>query len=569
MPEPKNSAGFLILILGVNLILNLGLGFYSGGGHSDASDYITLAIQIVTQHDWGQLIMVTNGREVISLWLVLLTLFMLVFGTTNYVAIVLTGLLGTLGVFAFYRLMRLFWNERNALCLAAILALTPVYLVISQNALYDALFIVLLLTALRYYFVFFTTHTVRHLVVSGLIFSLLAFVHGSGYPYIFLVWIVFPLFDKSEHRWKHWMLFSLAAGTLPVIQMLIWKFFLYGSFYPYQELAHDWSVNHDALTIEPDGLKHILRFFLILILGYTPVLFLVFWIYLLDLPVKTKKRSLAGIAVLFVVITCLLAGGIHIDSLYLLIVLFILLYHFALKRDLSQENGLVFLFGLLSVFTFSIYIRWFPKPYFHQKHFIYPVLFLIPVYWFYAGKVIRNEYLIFGILIGAFCFQFLTDMYFHLPKNKDKSPQGFRVKYSSTFTYCMPYTDEGIQKEIATWYKNHTVKPDDYILTNRHERYVNAQLNLAQNHYLKITDSYSLNKGFQQPTLEKTLALIDRFQPVFIHWDKALNHSLYQTLNRDSNRQFLFSYGELASALKDRYTAVDSLDNAIVFFQRR
>jgi len=31
MPEPKNSAGFLILILGVNLILNLGLGFYSGG----------------------------------------------------------------------------------------------------------------------------------------------------------------------------------------------------------------------------------------------------------------------------------------------------------------------------------------------------------------------------------------------------------------------------------------------------------------------------------------------------------------------------------------------------------
>jgi hypothetical protein len=78
-----------------------------------------------------------------------------------------------------------------------------------------------------------------------------------------------------------------------------------------------------------------------------------------------------------------------------------------------------------------------------------------------------------------------------------------------------------------------------------------------------------LNKGFQQPTLEKTLALIDRFQPVFIHWDKALNHSLYHTLNRDSNRQFLFSYGELASALKDRYTAVDSLDNAIVFFQRR
>ena len=58
----------LYIILGINFLLSILLGIYSGGGHSDASNYITLAIQIVNQNDWGQLLLTNDGREIFSIW---------------------------------------------------------------------------------------------------------------------------------------------------------------------------------------------------------------------------------------------------------------------------------------------------------------------------------------------------------------------------------------------------------------------------------------------------------------------------------------------------------------------
>ena len=263
----------------------------------------------------------------------------------------------------------------------------------------------------------------------------------------------------------------------------------------------------------------------------------------------------------------LLLYGIHIDSLYPLIIVFILIYTITLKRELIEQNGLVFFFGLMSVFTFSIYVRFFPKPYFHQKHFIYPVIFLIPIYWYYAKKFIRNDFKIFLILIIAMGLQSMVSLYFQLPQNIDKRPSGFNVKYSSTFKFSLPYTNEGIQKDIAKWYKNKGIQVNAYIITNRHERYVNAQLNMAQNHYIKIIDSYSIINGFEKPSLTKTINVINKYQPAFIHWDKDKNNSLYQKIDINGKRKFLFSYEELLNSLPDNYTLADSIDNKIIFFQ--
>ena len=200
--------------------LNITLGLFSGGAHSDAANYISLAIQIVQQSDWSQLILTSDGREVFSIWLFVLVIFMKVFAANWIIPVFITSAFGTLSVFVFYQLMKLFFTETTSFFLSLSLACTPVFLVISHNALYDALFIFIYLSSLFYFFRYFQTSQKKYIMYSGLIGSLLVFVHGAGYPYIFLMWLAFPLFYyPKQDLIKNWIVFSIAAGFFPVIQI--------------------------------------------------------------------------------------------------------------------------------------------------------------------------------------------------------------------------------------------------------------------------------------------------------------------------------------------------------------
>ena len=452
--------------------------------------------------------------------------------------------------------------------MAMTLSITPVYLVISHNALYDAFFLLLYQVSLFFYFKYFQTTEFKHLILSAILSSLLVFVHGAGYPYAFFMWVTFPFFDSNKNRWRNWLYFSMFAGLLPLLQMIMWKFIIYGSFYPYQEMIHDWALMQDSVYTELFQVRHYLRFILLLVLGYTPMLFLSLLYFFIDIPWREKKYIVVICGTLLIIIGLLLSK-FHIDFLYPLIIVFILVYMFLLKKSILRENKLLFFFGLMTIFTLSIYMRFFPKPYFHQKHFVYPVFFLIPIYWFYASKILKTEVKIFIAIIVAFFIQFCIDIYFQLPKNKNLAPPGFNVKYSSTFIFGLPFTNEGTQKELVNWYKQHNVKADDFIVTNLPGRYINALLNMPQNHYIKLIDSYTFKGGFKKPTLQNSMAIINKYNPKFIQWDYELHKSRYDQFDKSGERRYLFSFEDFDKNLFNKgYAPVDTVAEKYIIYSK-
>ena len=184
----------LFAFLGCSFFIFLTLGLWSGGAHSDAGDYITLAIQIVKLNDWSKLLLLTSGRELFSLWLFVLVVFMKVLGPYWQVAVLTTSVFSTLSLLIFFKILNIYYETSKSLLICICLSISPAYTVISHNSLYDAFFIFLFLLSLffllkgmvegknQYQFIF----------KSGFIGSLLSIVHGAGYPYILFLWL-FPI----------------------------------------------------------------------------------------------------------------------------------------------------------------------------------------------------------------------------------------------------------------------------------------------------------------------------------------------------------------------------------------
>ena len=103
-----NKRYLIHLIIFFSLLINLALGLFSGGAHSDSADYATAAIQVVRDSDYAMMLWTSGGREIINLWFIILVGFMTVFGPFNIIAILATAITGALGVFVFYKLSSLF-----------------------------------------------------------------------------------------------------------------------------------------------------------------------------------------------------------------------------------------------------------------------------------------------------------------------------------------------------------------------------------------------------------------------------------------------------------------------------
>jgi 4-amino-4-deoxy-L-arabinose transferase-like glycosyltransferase len=554
-----NKRYLIHLIIFFSLLINLALGLFSGGAHSDSADYATAAIQVVRDSDYAMMLWTSGGREIINLWFIILVGFMTVFGPFNIIAILATAITGALGVFVFYKLSSLFFSQLSSLYLSIILALTPVYLVISHNSLYDALFIILLLIVFYQYFLFVKKSTVKNLYISGFIGSLLVFVHASGYPYILILWFSFFLLSDVRAYFKQWIVFSLIIGFLPLVQLIAWKL-IYGSFFPYQTIIEEW--NNVRIINEVFEIKHYIRFFLLFLLGYTPLYLLTFIWFVIDIR-KNRILHYSIISVLLLLLIILnYIVNIAYDSLYPLILLIAFAYMAFLKKDLNKSNALVYLFGVFSIFTFLMYLRFFPVAYFHQKHFLYPVLFLIPIAWYYLEKRFAKKSVVFAIILLATALMFSFDLYFHLPVNKDKAPNGYHVKFSDTFKYSMPFVDEGAQKDVVKYYKQKNIKPDDYLMTNWINKYIGANLNMAQNHYITLIDVYNLGSGFEILSIQRIDSIVQLYQPEYIHWNISMeNKDMIFEIMEDDELQ-------LSPVIAKDYSIVDTIGGEFLILKR-
>ena len=229
-------------------------------------------------------------------------------------------------------------------------------------------------------------------------------------------------------------------------------------------------------------------------------------------------------------------------------------------------NALVAIFGFMSTFTLYTYLGFFPAPYFHQKHFVYPILFGIPIYWYVCNELKINNRNTFSIYMSSIIIQFLFSFYLILPHNKLLSPEGFNVKYSDFAIFGLPFTDEEKSKKIFYWYKDKSIKNDDYIMTNTRGRYVNAMLNMAQNRYIKIGSKYKFKTGFIESTNENIVRKMSIYKPKFIHWSSGEHYSFHSDKN---DIKEINSYSSLKNEFFNAgYALVDSLDNEIFFFEK-
>jgi hypothetical protein len=542
------------------MLINLALGLLSGGGHSDSSDYTTAAIQVVKDSDYAMILWTSGGREIINLWFIILIGFMKVFGPYNIVAIMATSITGALGILAFYKLSSLFFSQLSAFYLSIILALTPVYLVISHNSLYDALFITMLFTVFYQYFLFIKKSTIKNLYISGFIGSLLVFVHASGYPYILILWFSFFLLSDVRTYFKQWIVFSIIIGFLPLAQLITWKL-IYGSFFPYQTIAEEWNSNF-RVSVEVFEIKHYVRFFLLFILGYTPLYLMTFIWFIFDIRKNRTLHYLIVSTLLLLLILMNYVGNISYDSLFPLILIIAFAFMAFLKKDLKRANGLVYLFGIFSIFTFLMYLRFFPVAYFHQKHFLYPVLFLIPIAWYYLEKRIVKKSVVFAVIFVATITMFSVDLYFHLPVNKDKTPNGYNVEFSDMFKFSMPYVDEGAQKDVVKYYKENNITSDDYLFTNWISKYIGANLNMPQNQYITLINVYNLGSGFEKLSLNRIDSMIQLYQPEYIHWNISMeNKDLIFEIRNDNEIQLL-------PLISINYSIVDTIGGEFLILKR-
>ena len=208
-------------------------------------------------------------------------------------------------------------------------------------------------------------------------------------------------------------------------------------------------------------------------------------------------------------------------------------------------------------------LSFFPFPYFHQKHFVYPVLFGTLIYWEVGYQFLRDNKKVFFSYIAFVLIQFIISIYFILPDNRGLSPSGFNVKYSSFAIFGLPFTNEGNSKNISKIYNEMNLKPEDKIFTNLPGRVVNSLLNMPQKNYYVVGHDYNFFSGFKKSGLNEILKKLKEFEPGFIHWDQTIQNQYFK--DNISNKDFNKIFDQKLKSLG--YTIFKSLDENIVFYE--
>jgi 4-amino-4-deoxy-L-arabinose transferase-like glycosyltransferase len=544
----------------------MGISFYSGGAESDAADYTTLAIQIVVDNDYSFLIQPMSGRQIFWLWLAVLVFFMKIFGATNFIAIFATGLFGTLSIYLFFRLVMLIWDRKTSILITLIFALTPVHINISHNAFYDVILLSLLFFSLENYLKYFKENKKKYLTITGLVASLMVFIHPTGYIYIFLIWITFPFF-KKQNVLRDWIYFSFFIGFLPLLQVILWKYYT-GNIFPYQKLQQTYSY-FQQFNLESFQIRHYIRYFLYMIISYSPLILLSLLFFLFDLKWKLEKIRILSVFSLWVIIAILMAQGSHSDFVSPVVFLFGILFMFLLKHDLLKQNKLIFILGLFGLSIFFLYLKAIPRVAFGPRQFVYPVAFFTPILWYYGEKIIKRKKLITVTVLSVYLALFVVAFIFHLPGYNTLSLPGFNATFSDYLRPALPYYERDKKyKTTLTWLKKNKMSPQDYIFSNIKNRWIIANLNMPQNHYLKSYEQYDLLKGFSKQSLHDIWLNIQKYEPRFIIWDFKLHNEEYEIVGTKGERKVSYSLEEFKEIINEKYKKECILEDEIIIFKK-
>ena len=139
------------------------------------------------------------------------------------------------------------------------------------------------------------------------------------------------------------------------------------------------------------------------------ILILLSVLYFIFTTDKIKKISFY--IFLFCVLIIFVSSLLFIEKIsvfFIILINYLFIYHF--KQKLLKKSKIIAFFGFLSVFTLYMNLSFFPFPYFHQKHFVYPVLFGILIFWDVSYKFLKDNRKIFFL----FNFYFYTIYNFNL-----------------------------------------------------------------------------------------------------------------------------------------------------------
>jgi hypothetical protein len=242
-----------------------------------------------------------------------------------------------------------------------------------------------------------------------------------------------------------------------------------------------------------------------------------------------------------------------------------------LKHPLIKENGLIYLFGVLALVFFPLIIFQFPKRG-NPRMFAFIITVLIPVTWYYLEKIIKKDKAIFLIFSSVLGILLITGFFLNFTSLKNREIGFVKGKYSSVFQYNIPFSmQHSDDKKIVKWLKEKGVTPKDHIIASlKTNRYIPANLDMAQNHFLNaFFFTYSHKEGFTKESLENYIKWINEYNPRFIIWDIDFQGQEYaQIINfQTGERKIAFDFNDFKNAISGEYVIKDTIVNRIIVFE--
>ena len=560
----KNIPKSVLILLIISFSIRFSIGIITGAADDDAGDYVTYAIQTAHDNDFRNFLDLDLGRQVFQLWLFCLVCFMKLLGATNTVAILLTSIIGTLNILIFFKLVSQFYSQRISFYISAIYSIVPIIIYTSYNPCYESIFIFLFLFSVYYYFRFINSNESRYLITSGITGSLLAFIHAYGYPVILVISLSFLFIYSGKDRIKKWILYSFFLLLLPLLQMIAWKI-IYNSFSPYLDLLTHWVPSNWTISV-----SEVIRFLFYCLFSLSFILLTGIIFFIIDLK-RTFNKMAALFSVIIVISLFFIFSFRQQNDLFKYFFLVFAILFLIFKRPLIKENGLIYLFGVLALVFFPLIIFQFPKRG-NPRMFAFIITVLVPVTWFYFERLLKNEKLVFLVFSSVLGGLLIAGLILNLTNLRNKEIGFVKGKFASALQYDIPFSmQHSDDKKIVKWLKEKGVTPKDHIIASlKTNRYIPANLDMAQNHFLSaFFFTYSHKEGFTKESLGNYIKWINEYNPRFIIWDIDFQDQEYaQIINfQTGERKIAFDFNDFKNAISGEYAIKDTIVKRIIVFE--
>jgi hypothetical protein len=197
------------------------------------------------------------------------------------------------------------------------------------------------------------------------------------------------------------------------------------------------------------------------------------------------------------------------------------------------------------------------------------VAFFIPLFWYYGERWVRKKRYLAGSVLAGYVLLFIPAFFFNLPQHKESTPRGLNVPYARVLSPALPYYERPDKYKIAlAWLKAKGVSKSDFLFSNINNRWLNANLNLPQNHYLKSSEIYDQSKGFLRQSLDDICVSIQSRKPRFIIWDLGQHRQEFHLVLRDGKEKVDYSPEQFLLRLGDQYQKLTVLGEEILILER-